>query len=61
MIAWVSVQGLDREAFGDLLVQEGVEPVLPFAHRIDIVRHLVAEYGRACSRVTGPRWLNQIA
>src|SRR5215204_4716883 len=32
---------LDREAFRDLLVKEGVECVLPYAHRVDLARHLV--------------------
>ena len=32
---------LDREAFRDLLVKEGVESILPCAHRVDLARHLV--------------------
>src|SRR5438552_591481 len=34
--------GLDPEAFGELLVKEGIEPVLPRARRVDVARHLIA-------------------
>src|SRR3954470_10904693 len=34
---------LDDEAFADLLVEEGVESVLPKAHRVDPARHLVCQ------------------
>src|SRR3954451_19843676 len=32
---------LDREAFSDLLVEKGVESVLPYAHRVDSAGHVV--------------------
>jgi hypothetical protein len=35
---------LDREAFGVLLVKEGVESVLPCAGRVDLA-HLAVQYG----------------
>ena len=62
MIAWVSGPRLDSEAFRELLVQEGVESVLPCALRVDLARHLAASMdapaaqGReAGGRVTGRR------
>jgi hypothetical protein len=37
--------GLDREAFGELFVKKGVESVLPFAHHVDLARHLAPSMG----------------
>src|ERR687889_622116 len=46
--------GLDREAFCELLVEEGVESVLPCAHRIDLACHLVPQYAAAGGSGIGP-------
>jgi hypothetical protein len=46
MIAW-AIGRVYGEAFGELLVEEGVETILPCAQRVDIAGHLVDDYGRA--------------